>query len=243
MKMNNLPKAMLIDLDDTILAYDKLARPTWVSVCQNHAEALPGVTPEEAVEAIDEYRKWYWSDPTRHRTARLNLSNVRGDVVEGGFERLGITAPELALKMGNEYAEKREQAVTPFPGAIDALVALKDLGIRMAMVTNGSSETQRAKISRWNLEPYFEYILVEGEFGTGKPDPEVYRHAMTTLDSEPPNTWMIGDNLEWEVAAPQRLGIIGVWHDWKGRGLPQGTKIKPDRIIKSLQDLLQLPLE
>jgi len=39
------------------------------------------------------------------------------------------------------------------------------------------------------------------------------------------------------------MGITGVWHDWKGRGLPQGTKIKPDRIIKSLQDLLQLPLE
>ncbi|MDP6454180.1 MAG: HAD family hydrolase [SAR202 cluster bacterium] len=241
--MSKLPKAMLIDLDDTILAYDKLSRPIWLSVCQNHAEELPNVTPEQLVEAIDEYRKWYWSDPTRHRRARLNLGNVRGDVVEGGFERLGIKAAELALKMGNEYAKRREQAVAPFPGAIDALVALKDLGMRMAMVTNGSSETQRAKINRWDLEQYFDFILVEGEFGKGKPEPDVYRHAMKTLDSQPSNTWMVGDNLEWEVAAPQRMGITGVWHDWRGRGLPKGASIKPDRIITSLQELLQLPLE
>ena len=241
--MNNLPKAMLIDLDDTILAYDKLARPTWISVCRMYESELPSVTAEEVVEAIDEYRKWYWSDPTRHRTARLNLGNVRGDVVEGGFERLGITAPELALKMGNEYAEKREQAVTPFPGAIDALVALKEAGTRMAMVTNGNSETQRAKINRWDLEKHFDYILIEGEFGTGKPEPEVYRHAMDTLDAQPSETWMVGDNLEWEIAAPQRMGITGVWHDWRGRGLPQGTSVRPDRIITSLQELLQIPLE
>jgi putative hydrolase of the HAD superfamily len=145
--------------------------------------------------------------------------------------------------MGNEYAEKREQAVTPFPGAVDALVALKDLGIRMAMVTNGNSETQRAKINRWDLEQYFEYILIEGEFGTGKPDPKVYRNAMGTLDAQPSETWMIGDNLEWEVVAPQRLGITGIWNDWRGKGLPLGSSAKPDRIITSLQELLQIPMD
>lgn len=241
--MNDLPKAMLIDLDDTILAYDKLARPTWLKVCRKYESELPGVTPGEVLEAIDQYRKWYWSDPVRHRRARLGLGNVRGDVVEGGFERLGITAPALALKMGNEYAEQRERAVAPFPGAIDALVSLKNIGTRMAMVTNGTSENQRYKINRWRLDQYFDYILIEGEFGTGKPEPEVYRHAMATLDARPSETWMVGDNLDWEVAAPQRMGIAGVWHDWRGRGLPRGTSVRPDRIITSLQDLLQLSLE
>ncbi len=52
---------------------------------------------------------------------------------------------------------------------------------------------------------------------------------------------MVGDNLEWEVAAPQRLGITGIWHDWQDRGLPPGTNVRPDRIIRSLPELLQLP--
>ena len=140
--------------------------------------------------------------------------------------------------MGNEYAKKREQAVTPFPGAIDALSTLSDAGVLMALVTNGTSSTQRAKINRWDLGKYFDYILIEGEFGTGKPETTVYIHAIEALRTKASDTWMIGDNLEWEVAAPQRLGITGVWHDWRAKGLPSGTSVRPDRIITSLQDLI-----
>ena len=49
---------------------------------------------------------------------------------------------------------------------------------------------------------------------------------------------MIGDNLEWEVVAPQRLGIYAVWMDVHGGGSPAGSPIKPDRIIRSLTELL-----
>jgi putative hydrolase of the HAD superfamily len=49
---------------------------------------------------------------------------------------------------------------------------------------------------------------------------------------------MVGDHLEWEVAAPQRLGIYAVWHDHLGDGLPAGTTVRPDRIIRNLSELL-----
>jgi putative hydrolase of the HAD superfamily len=49
---------------------------------------------------------------------------------------------------------------------------------------------------------------------------------------------MVGDNLEWEVVVPQRLGIYAIWMDVHGEGLPPGSPIKPDRIIRSLAELL-----
>jgi putative hydrolase of the HAD superfamily len=49
---------------------------------------------------------------------------------------------------------------------------------------------------------------------------------------------MIGDNLEWEVEAPQRLGIYAIWMDAHGKGLPAESTVKPDRIIRSLTELL-----
>ena len=45
-------------------------------------------------------------------------------------------------------------------------------------------------------------------------------------------TWMVGDNLEWEIVAPQRLGVYAIWHDGDGVGLPHGSPIHPDRIIR-----------
>jgi putative hydrolase of the HAD superfamily len=53
-----------------------------------------------------------------------------------------------------------------------------------------------------------------------------------------PETWMIGDNLEWEIEVPQRLGIYAIWMDAHGDGLPADTTVKPDRIIRSLTELL-----
>jgi putative hydrolase of the HAD superfamily len=61
---------------------------------------------------------------------------------------------------------------------------------------------------------------------------------MQALDVGPPDTWMVGDNLEWEVVAPQRLGIHAIWHDATGQGLPPGSPIRPDRIIRRLTELL-----
>ena len=106
------------------------------------------------------------------------------------------------------------------------------------MITNGDGAGQRRKIERFGLERYFDRVLIEGELGFGKPDPAVYETAMAALGSTPEDTWCVGDNIEWEVAGPQRLGIHAVWVDRSGGGVPADTDIVPDRIIRSLAELL-----
>jgi putative hydrolase of the HAD superfamily len=111
-------------------------------------------------------------------------------------------------------------------------------GIRLALITNGNADLQRRKINRFGLEPYFDYILVEGEFGVGKPDARVYQHVLEQLKVKPNQAWMIGDNLEWDVVAPQRLGIFGVWNDFARKGLPESSTVQPDRIIHTITELV-----
>ena len=110
--------------------------------------------------------------------------------------------------------------------------------MKLALVTNGAAETQRAKIVRFALEHRFDHIQIEGEHGFGKPEERAYTHAMEALGVTARDTWMVGDNLEWEVVTPQRLGIYAIWMDAHGDGLPEGSTIKPDRIIRSLSELL-----
>ena len=234
-----LPKAMLIDLDDTILAYEPVAADALRAVCAAHAEKLPGWTVEQLVAGLDSYRRWFWSDPARHRRARLGRSNVRSELIVGAFRQMGIESLDVARSIGDDYARERERRVRPFPGALETLATLRQSDIRLALITNGTSASQRGKIDRFDLERFFDLIMIEEEFGVGKPDERVYRHALAQLDARPDETWMIGDNLDWEVAAPQRLGITGIWHDFRGRGLPDGSSARPDRIVRSLRDVLQ----
>jgi hypothetical protein len=77
-------------------------------------------------------------------------------------------------------------------------------------------------------------LQIEGEHGFGKPEERAYNHAMEVLGVGPHETWMVGDNLEWEIMAPQRLGIYAIWHDGYGVGLPPNSPIRPDRIIRRM---------
>ena len=85
---------------------------------------------------------------------------------------------------------------------------------------------------------HFDHIQIEGEHGFGKPEERAYNHAMEVLGVGPHETWMVGDNLEWEVISPQRLGIYAIWHDGYGVGLPPDSPIRPDRNIHRLSELL-----
>ena len=69
-------------------------------------------------------------------------------------------------------------------------------------MTNGAADTQRAKVERFELAHRFHHIQIEGEHGFGKPEERAYLHAMEALGVTAPETWMIGDNLEWEITVP-----------------------------------------
>jgi putative hydrolase of the HAD superfamily len=87
------------------------------------------------------------------------------------------------------------------------------------------------------LEPIFDAIFVEGELGFGKPDPRVDELALSRLGVSPAEAWMVGDHLEFDVAAPQQLGIYGVWVDARSKGVPRDSRVRPDRTVRSIAEL------
>jgi FMN phosphatase YigB (HAD superfamily) len=48
---------------------------------------------------------------------------------------------------------------------------------------------------------------------------------------------MVGDNLEWDIAGAQRLGIRAAYIDRKAAGLAD-SGVRPDRVLSSLLELV-----
>jgi putative hydrolase of the HAD superfamily len=238
--MTQLPRAMLIDMDDTILSAYGRPDIAWNNVAIEFASELAPLSPQQVAAAVVDSGRRFWK--TAEAEWRLRLAEARHEVVKGGFATLataGHTLPiELAIRLADRFTAYREEEMFVFPGAHDAIDALKALGVKLALVTNGAAIDQRAKIERFALTHRFDHIQIEGEHGFGKPEERAYLHAMEALGVTAPETWMVGDNLEWEVEAPQRLGIYAIWIDVHGDGLPAGSTVKPDRIIRSLKELL-----
>ena len=110
-----LPKAILFDLDDTILAYSGKTDESWQAVCDRFASRLEGVNPEALLKAIKASSAFYWSDPERHRIGRLNMDATRQQIVATALRELGIDDLPLARDMALAYAVEREEGIEPFP--------------------------------------------------------------------------------------------------------------------------------
>jgi putative hydrolase of the HAD superfamily len=175
----------------------------------------------------------------------MRLWDARREIVAGSFAGLAnmgrpVPPAKVVQRLADRFSYHREEQTRLFPDTHTVIDALKLRGTRLALVTNGASEAQRAKIERFDLARRFDHIQIEGEHEFGKPDERAYLRALRQLGVEAQDAWMVGDNLEWEVAAPQRLGIFAIWFDGAARGLPPDTHIKPDRIVASLSELLHM---
>jgi putative hydrolase of the HAD superfamily len=241
-QFGRLPPVLLLDLDDTIVddagGSDTVER-LWRAACLEAARAR-GLDADALYQAIDTCRTWYWNDPERHRVGRADIRAASAHIVDQSLRKLGVVDQTFARRISDDYRDRREAALCLFPGAREAIEAFVASGIRLALVTNGTAADQRGKIARFGLEQYFAHIQIEGEFGLGKPAPEVYLHVLAQLDAAAVDAWMVGDNLEWDVAAPQQLGIRGVWVDLAASGLPPDCGVCPDQIITALNQLLPI---
>lgn len=240
MTATSLPRALLLDLDDTILDDSSLVDGCWREACADHAGRLGPFQAGGVAEAIRTMSRWFWGDPERHRAGRLELEAARREVVRLALLEMGIADAALAADIGDGYSHRRDSRMEPLPDAIDTVRWFRESGCRLALLTNGAGPAQRRKIARFGLEVLFDAILVEGELGFGKPDERVYRRALDELNVRPADAWMVGDNLEWDVSAPQKLGIVGVWVDRRGSGLQNASPVRPDRIVRALSDLRSL---
>jgi putative hydrolase of the HAD superfamily len=229
-------KVLLIDLDDTLLDYSGGVDECWLSACTAHATPI-GLDAAAVMAAILRTRRWFWGDPDRHRRERTQMLGAWRKIVAGALEEIGVRSGDLAACIAEDFAERRWARMALFPGARETLRELRRRGIPLALVTNGDASHQRRKIAQHDLAQFFDAIVIEGEFGVGKPDESVYRHALSTLGASPSEAWMVGDNLEWDVAAPQRLGLGGIWIDAEGRGVPAPLAVVPRRIIKRFAEL------
>ena len=241
--MAQLPKAVLFDLDDTIVSAYKRPELAWTAVIGEFSGDLGSLSPAQTVAAIGAAARDFWADPQQHRIWRQKMRKARREIVARGFARLaaeGRAIPGRALqtRIADRFSDYRNRNMSLFPDAHATIDAFRARGVRLALITNGASEHQRAKIVRFELTHRFDHIQIEGEHGFGKPEERAYRHALRTLGVAAHEAWIVGDNLEWEVIAPQKLGIHAIWYDPQGDGVPAGHAAKPDRIVRMLSELL-----
>ena len=141
--------------------------------------------------------------------------------------------------LADDYTRIHEQLYHLFDGVVETLVRIKRNKIKLAIMTNGTSEGQRGKLRRFNIEKFFDYIYIEDEVGYGKPDMKIYEYMLQETKVESNKIVMVGDNLIWDIEPAQKLDIYTLWINTKNLSL-ENYGIKPDRTIQKISDIIEL---
>lgn len=148
---------------------------------------------------------------------------------------IGINNHVLAEELAARFMQERGACHIVFPEVEEVLKTLQER-YQLALLTNGAADMQRDKIAGSHLEPYFKTIVISGEVGIGKPDPQIFRLALTPLAALPSEAVMVGDSLFRDISGAQHMGIKAIWINRCGLSEPEAAII-PDAQITSLTQL------
>src|SRR5258705_13944474 len=100
---DRVPKAVFLDLDDTILNDSLNIEDCWELACASCPDDWPGLDAGTLLATITRVRDWYWSDLGRHRIGRLDLRAARREIVRLALAALDVDDVTLAHKIGDAY--------------------------------------------------------------------------------------------------------------------------------------------
>jgi putative hydrolase of the HAD superfamily len=253
-------QAVLFDLDDTLLWDERSVKETFEFVCR-HAQREVGTDPAELEEAVRrEARKLYESYETYPFTQDIGINpfealwanfrdaghpmfdrlrelapDYRREAWTRGLAALGVHDPELGRALGEMFHAERRKRPYVYDETFAILDALKGR-YKLLLLTNGSPDLQREKLNGVpQLAPYFDHIVISGNFGRGKPAPEIFAHCLDLLGVRESEGIMVGDKLTTDIKGANGVGMASVWIN--RHGVPRAQEIQPAYEIRNLMEI------
>ncbi len=121
-----------------------------------------------------------------------------------------------------------------YPEAAEVCRRLRDAGLRLGVVSNGSV-TVVDLLSQTELLSFFEVVIASQSQGIQKPDPRIFGSALEKLGVEPQRTLYVGDLYEVDVLGSRAAGLTAVLIDRKGEASDRDCAV-----ISSLEELISL---
>jgi putative hydrolase of the HAD superfamily len=106
----------------------------------------------------------------------------------------------------------------------DVLPALESLQrYRMAVLTNGSFESQNEKLRNVGIADRFENLHASAELGVAKPAPEVFWKVCQKMGIKPNECLHVGDRLDVDARGAKAAGLLSVWLNRNTADQSRGT--------------------
>ena len=222
-------RAVLFDLDDTLFDHGSCARDALAAVYRSH-ERFSSVTFSEfervhatLLEALHQ----------RVMSGELDLDTARRERFRRLFEAADASdcSPDEGARIYRECYVRTRRAVS---GAAALLSALRSR-VKVGVVSNNLLAEQQDKMKHCGLDTFVDALVVSEEVGVVKPDPYIFRVALSRLEVSAEDAVMVGDSWTADVEGARAAGIPAVWFNRNGlpspdpaAGVPELRALEPE---------------
>jgi 2-haloacid dehalogenase len=176
----------------------------------------------------DKQLQYTWLRAAQERHA--DFWQVTGDALDFALETLALQKAGLRDRLMSLYL-----ALDAFPEVPVQLGRLKDAGLRLAILSNGTPRMLEAVVKNAKIDGLFDAVLSVEDVGIYKPSRKVYQLAVDRLGISRNNICFLSSNA-WDAYAASAFGMQVVWCNRYGQR-PERLPGKPDDEIKSLDAL------
>lgn len=145
-----------------------------------------------------------------YRKGEITKKKLSCQRFEESFLKNGTPLSVSGDVVNDTYLRHMPHQTHLVPGARELLDYLYP-HYQMAIITNGFKEVQFDKLTRSDLSRYFKKIIISEEVGAQKPNPEIFEHALKSMNAPKRKTLMIGDSWEADILGAQKSGLDQVF--------------------------------
>jgi putative hydrolase of the HAD superfamily len=215
-------KAVILDVDNTLIDFLKMKRMACSEAVDAMIDAGLKIKKDKALKILYELYGVYGIE--YQKIFQKFLKKVSGKI---DYKVLAYAI--LA------YRRVKDGFLAPYPGAKQALISLKEKGLKLAVVTDAPRLQAWLRLSAMKLDDFFDIVVALEDTGKLKPHKLPFEAALKKLKVKPSECLMVGDNPERDVKGAKALGMKTCHAKY---GLTyKADKTKADFVIKNIKEL------
>ena len=174
-----LPEAVIFDMDGTLVDTERVSQTAWRRAAADFGLEVPE-------------RIWNAFVGCSLPDARAMIDDEFGDPAL--TERLFAHQRDLFFEIEDEQLE-------PCTGALEALRAVSEAGIAVALATSTAREHALPLMERFGMAPFFSSMTFGDQIEHAKPAPDIYLESARRLGLDPTTCAAVEDSVNGALAA------------------------------------------
>jgi putative hydrolase of the HAD superfamily len=178
-------------------------------------------------------------DPEFKETSDLNHLYSDPRIIRRAFELLSRPVDERrVIRLLKMYRERVRRDLRPNSALIRLLSGLQARGVKLGIVSNGTTTDQMEQLERLQIKQFFDPIVISQQVGVRKPNPSIFLQSIKSWRLRPANVLVVGDRTDWDVIGAHRAGMKSALTTQFVQGQnAESAQAQPDYVLTNLSEL------